>query len=100
MPAITLRAVANVLIQDGHASQNDAKILEKLVEGGHASRTELDQVIDVIESSTLGAEKKKHALRELRGFLSGSAQGIEKSFFAADVALTERLSRAGVTTST
>jgi len=95
---ITLSNLTKVLIQDNRASVNDAKILERVVDAGHASRADLDTCIDLIESSGLDDAQKKSALRELEGFMESTATGLEKELFGASTSLINRLGREGIET--
>jgi hypothetical protein len=92
----SLSTLAKVLIDDDYASKNDAQVLTRVVDAGHATRTDLDACIDLIEKSGLGDDKKKSALKELERFMAASATGIEAELFSAPTHLTEGLKREGI----
>jgi hypothetical protein len=93
---LSLTNLTRVLIQDGRASKNDAEILTRVVEAGHASRDELASAKDVIESSGLSIDKKRLALQKLESFLDESATGLEANLFGVDPGLANRLRYEGV----
>jgi len=95
---ISFHRLTQAILQDGDATKSEAQLIKRLTDAGDIERPELDSIIDMIEKSDIGHDKKKDALRFLTSYKEDTARGVESNLFGMDSALSSRLARQGVET--